>query len=116
MTAKTPKKTDKPYAGPRRTWAVDKEELYAWELDVVFRMIGCEKPEDFDENGFAASAACAVVLARRDDPSIPLEAWRTIRLADIEMVSHGEDDADPTGPSSLPARPSPKRSGAARRR
>lgn len=85
--APTPKPTG-------RRWIADVGELFPEELDAATAAIGTTG-KDIDVKGFAFNAACAVVFARREDPSIPMESWRRIRLKDLDVIDHGDiDDAD----------------------
>lgn len=78
-------------------WVFDVDEMTALEKDVAMRACGANA-NTLDQHLNAYMAACAVVLARRDDKSIPLDHWKTLKGRDIKSVAPAdlEDEEDPT--------------------
>ncbi|MFJ9125703.1 hypothetical protein ACIRJS_16570 [Streptomyces sp. NPDC102340] len=80
-------------------WVFDVDEMTALEKDVAMRACGATA-QTLDQYLNSYMAACAVVLARRDDKSIPLDHWKTLKGRDIKTVDPVDldDESDPTPP------------------
>lgn len=78
-------------------WLFDVDEMTALEKDVAMRACGATA-QNLDQHLNSYMAACAVVLARRDDPSIPIDHWKNLKGRDIKTVDPADldDESDPT--------------------
>ncbi|MFI6688911.1 hypothetical protein [Streptomyces sp. NPDC050485] len=72
-------------------------ELTVEETDRACAMVGITA-DQMGARAMSVAGAAAVILAQRDDPSIPDETWKTLKIVDLVMVDavDVEDDADPT--------------------
>lgn len=92
--------TDAPSKPLPEQWTFDVDEMTALEKDVAMRAVGATA-STLDKYVNSYMAACAVVLARRDRPDIPVDTWKQLKGRDITTVEPADLDnveGDPTPP------------------
>jgi hypothetical protein len=87
---------DAPVELPKK-WRVSVDELLPAEMDAAMRAVGV-KADEMDQFPMSINAAYAVALARRSNPRIPWETWKTIKVSDLEYgpTADLDDPEDPT--------------------
>lgn len=83
--------------GEPSVWRAAEHELFAVEADVIMRWFRASGYE-VEENKMLWLAACAVMLARRTDKSIPLERCTSLTLGQLDIIPapNFDDPGDPT--------------------
>jgi hypothetical protein len=78
----------------------DVDEMTGPEKDIAMRACGVTI-STLDENFNKYMSACAVVLAKRTHPRVPLDHWKELKGRDIrtvEPVDLDQAETDPTQP------------------
>lgn len=80
-------------------WVFDVDEMTGPEKDRALAAIG-SSAETVGQKLNSYMAACAVILARRDNPSIPIDHWKKLKGREIKTVEPADLDnpEDPTQP------------------
>lgn len=83
-------------------WVADVDDLYSIEQDILITELGAKSISDIadllNSRPAATLALAAVLIARRDDRSIPVDRYKTLRLRDL-TVPDAVEEAGPTSPA-----------------